>query len=80
MAQSDPFSDWRDTLSKWATKAKNYIGNDPTKKVDTSWHDEMVKQANESFRKKLTPEGPKLGQKAPAKKKPTQKAAARKRQ
>jgi hypothetical protein len=33
-------------------KAQRFLGNSkPTEKRDTSWHDSMVRTANESFRK-----------------------------
>lgn len=80
---AQPFIDWRNTLNKWADKVKSWdtpIG----KKQDTSWHDEMVKKANQSFtdaaNKKLTVQGPKLGQRKTAKKKSAARQAARKRQ
>ncbi len=53
MAQSDPAQpllNLRDKLIDYAKKAKAW-GESGTKKPDTTWHDEMVRKANESFRK-----------------------------
>jgi hypothetical protein len=78
MGQS-PFEDWRDKLQK----AANWVKNQDTKPQVMNWkpepNEEQKRQIQrQSAQKKLTPEGPKLGQKkkaAPAKKK----AAAKKR-
>jgi len=48
--QEHPILALRDKLIDTAKKAKEW-GEKGTKKPDTSWHDEMVRKANESFRK-----------------------------
>jgi hypothetical protein len=65
---AQPILDLRDQLAGFAGKVKSWPK--PESKVDTRWHDEMVRKANESFRK------------APEKKyvtKPAEKAAIRKK-
>jgi hypothetical protein len=68
-----------DTYTKDMQSVENFLTGlkTPHRKVDTSWHDSMVKKAGDSFRK-LTPDGPKLGGKKKTAKK-TRKATARKR-
>jgi CTP synthase (UTP-ammonia lyase) len=70
MAQSDPILDLRGKLIDFAKKAKEW-GESGSKKQDTSWHDEMVRKANESFRKEAG--------KKKAVKKPAQSEAIRKK-
>jgi hypothetical protein len=69
-----------------AKKAYNFVANLPNppkfKKTDTSWHDSMVKEANEGFRKRAESErkvvaGP-TKKKTMAKKKATLKSAPKK--
>jgi hypothetical protein len=56
-----------------------YTTLDPSKeaghKADASWHNEAVKEANESFRKS---DGPKLGRRKKAKKATKRKESAKK--
>lgn len=67
-----------DLAQKWGVLGKTQPG---AIKEDKAWEDDQVRKANESFRvaaqKKLTPEGPKLGQRKRAAKK-TAKQTARK--
>lgn len=54
MAQSaaQPILDYRDKLIDFAQKFEDWgKSGSKTPKPDTAWHDEMVKKANESFRK-----------------------------
>lgn len=51
---AQPFIDWRDKLIGWAQKIGSYdrpVGRsaDSPARPDTSWHDEMVRDANRSF-------------------------------
>jgi hypothetical protein len=60
-------------------KAYDLVNKVTGKKQEyTDMHKKRVEAANESFRKKLTPEGPKLGSKKKTAKK-TRKATARKK-
>ena len=61
----------RGPMFPWFTKSQG--------KQDTSWHDDMVKQANESFAKSKAAADPKLGGKKKTKstKKKTKKSAAK---
>lgn len=54
---------------------------EPPAKPDTSWHDQMVKQAQESFQKapSKASDGPKLGQRKKKSKAAKKKAPAAKR-
>lgn len=80
MAQDSPAKpllDLRDKLYSAADKFLSYdkpINKKSTQKSDTSWHDGMVKQANESFRKSATTSG-----KPAAKPKVTRKKVSAKR-
>lgn len=53
MAQDDSAAKeilgWRNSLGRAARKLDSW--NQPSGKQDTSWHDSMVRQANEGFRK-----------------------------
>lgn len=76
MAQQNPAQGLIDDYKR----ALNFIGGTPkkapTQKQDTSWHDSMVKAANDSFRK-LSDRN--LGGKKKAKAKRTRKPVARKK-
>jgi hypothetical protein len=79
MAQSDPFSDWRDKLQK----VSNWVKNQDTKPQVMNWkpepNEEQKRQIEKESTKPLAKRRP-LGSKAPAKKKAAAKATARKRQ
>jgi hypothetical protein len=73
MAQDDaaqPLLDIRNKLIDYARKAKEW-GESGTKNLDTTWHDEMVRKANESFQKDA--------EKKKIVKKPVQSAGTRKK-
>jgi hypothetical protein len=85
MAQDNALVDYFRKGQDAANKIEGAIMKIPTpddyfkKKTDTSWHDSMVKRANDSFKsKKLTAKGPTLGGKKKSKAK-TQKSPARKK-
>ena len=69
---SSPLVDWGKKIGAWVSKE-----DQPAKKIDPSWHAEMVKEANESFRKASS--DPKLGGAKKATKKKTKKKAGAKR-
>ena len=86
MAQDDPASGIENWERKFWSLGGLLKGSTPKKteaKQDDSWHDEMVKEANDSFRKqvgrRLTSEGPKLasGKKKRTAKRKTQTARKR---
>jgi hypothetical protein len=60
MAQeaAQPILYYRDKLIDYAKKLKEW-GESGSKKPDTTWHDNMVKNANESFRKQAEKEAAK---------------------
>ena len=81
---AQPLLDMRSKLGEWSRNILDRYDKPTGKKSDTSWHDSMVKEANEGFRKnserkKLTAEGPKLGGKKSTKKKTAKKPIVRKR-
>ena len=45
------FLDIHDKLSKWGKRVAEYDNPSSKKKPGTSWHDEMVRKATESFTK-----------------------------
>lgn len=72
-----PFKRAYDAEQKFMSKVPS-----PKKKVDTSYHDEMVKEATESFSKpeaKKSSSNPKLGQKKKSKRKAGAKKVAAKK-
>jgi hypothetical protein len=73
--------DMRDKVEGWAQKFGS--GNGPLGKADPSWHNDMVKQANESFRKaaqRKASDDPKLGGQKKKSAAANKKAVAKKRQ
>ena len=64
---SGPFRRGYDKLTKYLGNPSKVI---PEQKVDTSWHDEMVKQANESFRKRAEEDQKAAQKQVPRKKMP----------
>jgi len=77
MAQDNPAQ----PILKWRDKIASLSDGPPAQKsTDTSWHDDMVKRASESFRKKVSATGTKPAtNKAAAKKKATTKKVSAKR-
>jgi len=83
MAQeaAQPILYYRDKLIDYAKKLKEW-GESGTKKPDTTWHDEMVRKANESFRKesgKKTIKSPPLQGKTIGKKPTASKASSKRK-
>jgi hypothetical protein len=76
---AQPFIDWRDKLQK----VSNWVKNQDTKPQVMNWkpepNEEQKRQIEKESAKPLAKRKP-LGSKAPAKKKPAAKTAARKRQ
>ena len=75
---AQPLLDLRDKISHYASKLTGK-SQEPAKKaapVDTSWHDQMVKQANESIRKQAEAKSQKKISKDDTK--PAQKSSAAK--
>lgn len=77
-----PLLDLRDKLHSAADKFLSYdkpMGKNTTQKTDTSWHDGMVKKANEAFRKSAVTSAKPATNKAATKPKAARKKVSAKR-